>query len=148
MSESALAKKLAAALASREDRNIRHRLPNPFLSLSPSIPRTISDVTTTVAAAATTTFSPSLRPHVTPVGSFSNYLALSTFPLLPARVLAALHSALANITSGCSLLLVYNRVHAALGARLALGRSDPLCPPLQLRFRRQHGFLRVRTAVG
>jgi 8-amino-7-oxononanoate synthase len=121
MSESALAKKLAAALASREDRNIRRRLPDPSLSPLPSTHGTASDVTIT-----TTAISPTPRPHVAPVDFSSNdYLSLSTSPLLRARVLAALHSAPAILGSGGSRLLVYNHAHAALEARLAQTFRSP-----------------------
>jgi 8-amino-7-oxononanoate synthase len=119
MSESALAQKLAAALTSREERNIRRRLPDPSLSLSPSTSRTISDVTITDAA-ITAAISPTPRPDSAPVDFSSNdYLSLSTFPLLRARVLAALHSSPSILGSGGSRLLVYNRAHVALEARLA-----------------------------
>ena len=106
--ESALAKKLAAALASREDRNIRRRLPDPSLALSPSIP-------------GTTTHTPRQPPaEAAPVDFSSNdYLSLSTSPLLRARVLAALHAAPAILGSGGSRLLVHNHAHAALEDRLA-----------------------------
>lgn len=119
MSESALAQKLAAALTSREERNIRRRLPDPSLSLSPSTSRTISDVTITDAA-ITAAISPTPRPDSAPVDFSSNdYLSLSTSPLLRARVLAALHSSPSILGSGGSRLLVYNRAHVALEARLA-----------------------------
>ena len=123
-SESALAKKLAAALASREDRNIRRRLPDPSLSLTPSTPGTISDLT---IAPADATISPAaLRSHEAPVDFSSNdYLSLSTSPLLRARVLAALHTAPAILGSGGSRLLVHNHAHAALEARLARTFRSP-----------------------
>ena len=122
-SESALAKKLAAALASREDRNIRRRLPDASLSLTPSAPGTISDLT---IAPAATTISPAPRPHAAPVDFSSNdYLSLSTSPLLRARVLSALHAAPAILGSGGSRLLVHNHAHAALEARLARTFRSP-----------------------
>ncbi|KAH9052280.1 pyridoxal phosphate-dependent transferase [Lactarius vividus] len=67
----ALSQKLASALASREDRNIRRRLPSPNLSLShpPITAQTPADF------------------------SSNDYLSLATSPLLRARVLAALHAA-------------------------------------------------------
>ena len=107
MSESALTQKLAAALASREDRNIRRRLPNPSLSLSPSTSRTITDAAITRLDSAPADF------------SSNDYLSLSTSPLLRARVLATLHSSPSILGSGGSRLLVYNHAHVALEARLA-----------------------------
>ena len=120
MSESALTQKLAAALASREERNIRRRLPDPSLSLSPSTSRTISGVTI-IDAATTAAISPTPQPESAPPVDFSSndYLSLSTSPLLRARVLAALHLSPAILGSGGSRLLVYNHAHAALEARLA-----------------------------
>jgi 8-amino-7-oxononanoate synthase len=101
-SMSPLTQKLTAALASREDRNIRRRLPSPSLSLSSN------------------TRPNSTSPTPAPADFSSNdYLSLATSPLLRARVLAALHAAPAILGSGGSRLLVYNRVHAALEARLA-----------------------------
>jgi len=121
MSESVLAKKLTAALASREDRNIRRRLPDPSLSLSPSTPGTPFNFTAAAAA-----IGPTPRPPVAPVDFSSNdYLSLSTSPLLRARVLSALHSAPAILGSGGSRLLVYNHAHAALEARLARTFRSP-----------------------
>ena len=121
MTESALAQKLAAALASREDRNIRRRLPDPSLSLSPSTSRTITDAAITAAISPTPP-----RPDSSPADFSSNdYLSLSTSPLLRARVLAALHSSPAILGSGGSRLLVYNHAHAALEARLARTFRSP-----------------------
>ena len=125
MSESALAQKLSAALVSREDRNIRRRLPDPSLSLSPSTSRTIYDVTITDAA-TTAAISPTPRPHSAPADFSSNdYLSLSTSLLLRARVLASLHSSPAILGSGGSRLLIYNHAHAALEARLARTFRSP-----------------------
>ncbi len=125
MSESSLAKKLAAALASRDDRNIRRRLPDPSLTLSPSTPRIVSDVTITDAA-TTTAISPMRQPDLAPVDFSSNdYLSFSTSPLLRARVLSALHSSPAILGSGGSRLLVYNHAHATLEARLARTFRSP-----------------------
>jgi 8-amino-7-oxononanoate synthase len=119
--ESALAQKLTAALASREQRNIRRRLPDPSLSLSPPTSGSISHVTTTDKATTTTP-----QPDSTPVDFSSNdYLSLSTSPLLRARVLAALHSSPSILGSGGSRLLVYNHAHAALEARLARTFRSP-----------------------
>jgi 8-amino-7-oxononanoate synthase len=50
--------------------------------------------------------------------SSNDYLSLASSPLLRERVLAALHAAPAVLGSGGSRLLVYNRAHAALEARL------------------------------
>jgi 8-amino-7-oxononanoate synthase len=129
MSESALAQKLAAALASREERNIRRRLPAPSLSLSASPSRTISDVTITDSAitAVPGPLNPTPRPNSAPPVDFSSndYLSLSTSPLLRARVLAALHSSPAILGSGGSRLLVYNHPHVALEARLARTFRSP-----------------------
>ena len=120
MSESALTQKLAAALASREDRNIRRRLPNPSLSLSPSTSRTITDVAITAA------ISPTPRLDSAPVDFSSNdYLSFATSPLLRARVLASLHSSPSILGSGGSRLLVYNHPHVALEARLARAFRSP-----------------------
>ena len=118
MSESALTQKLAAALASREERDIRRRLPDPSLSLSPSTSRTITD---------TTAISPRPPPPDSlPVDFSSNdYLSLSTSPLLRARVLAALHSSPSILGSGGSRLLVHNHAHIALESRLARTFRSP-----------------------
>jgi 8-amino-7-oxononanoate synthase len=125
MNESALAQKLTAALASREERNIRRRLPDPSLSLSPSTSQTTSHVTITDTA-TTTAINPTPRPGSTPVDFSSNdYLSLSTSPLLRARVLAALHSSPAILGSGGSRLLVYNHAHVVLEARLARTFRSP-----------------------
>jgi 8-amino-7-oxononanoate synthase len=127
---SALTQKLVAALASRDDRNIRRRLPSPSLSLSPSIHNETSTATLTTdadpnttttasASSSTTTAVPQLTRTCPPVDFSSNdYLSLTTSPLLRARVLTALHAAPAILGSGGSRLLVYNRAHAALEARL------------------------------
>ena len=129
MNESALAQKLAAALASREERNIRRRLPEPSLSLSPSTSQTtISHVTITDAATTTTTINPTPQPDSTPTPvdfSSNDYLSLSTSPLLRARVLAALHSSPSILGSGGSRLLVHNHAHVALEARLARTFRSP-----------------------
>ena len=142
---SALDQKLAAALASREDRGIRRRLPAPSLSLLPSTPGITSDhasdvssdvpaavpvpvssptitvASTSAAAAASAQPAPSPSRAATPPADFSSndYLSLSTSPLLRARVLAALTASPAILGSGGSRLLVYNHAHAALEARLA-----------------------------
>ncbi|KAH9959474.1 PLP-dependent transferase [Russula dissimulans] len=102
---SALAQKLAAALASREDRDIRRRLPSDL-----SCPCVTTDSSTTTP-----------HPRQAPPADFSSndYLSLATSPLLRTRVLAALHSAPAILGSGGSRLLVYNHPHAALEDRLA-----------------------------
>jgi 8-amino-7-oxononanoate synthase len=147
MSES-LAKKLAAALASREDRNIRRRLPDPALSLSPSTPGTISGLTTTITAATTspTTTSPTPRP---PVDFSSNdYLSLSTSPDLRARVLAALNKAPSILGSGGSRLLVYNHAHAALEARLAQTFRSPAALLFNSGFDANAGFFACVPQAG
>jgi 8-amino-7-oxononanoate synthase len=98
MSESALDKKLAVALASRCDRNLMVRLPGP----------------------------PQTSGANSPVDFFSSdYLSLSSSPLLRARVLAALHAAPEILGSGGSRIIVYNREHAALEARLARTFRSP-----------------------
>ena len=97
MFESALEKKLAAALASRDDRNTIVRLPAPPQPGANS-----------------------------PVDFCSgDYLSLSNTPLLRARVLAALHAAPEILGSGGSRFSVYNREHAALEARLARTFRSP-----------------------
>lgn len=142
MTESALAQKLAAALSSREHRNIRRRLPSPSLSLSlsPSPPQPISQhqATTTTDASTTTVPINHLSPATpqqqqqpdsttTPPVDFSSndYLSLSTSPLLRTRVLAALHSSPSILGSGGSRLLVHNHAHVALEARLAYTFRSP-----------------------
>jgi 7-keto-8-aminopelargonate synthetase-like enzyme len=119
---SALTQKLATALASREDRNIRRRLPSSSLSLSPLIHSETTTVTFTPAAVSTsptTATVPQLTQTSPPVDFSSNdYLSLATSPSLRARVLTALHAAPAILGSGGSRLLVYNHAHAALEARL------------------------------
>ncbi|KAF8485717.1 hypothetical protein DFH94DRAFT_849890 [Russula ochroleuca] len=102
MFESALTKKLAAALgAKRGTSDYVSRLPLP---LPPSTPGTTSDCQLT----SRTTASPS-RP-------------------LPssARVLAALRSAPAILGPGGSRLLVHNHAHAALEVRLARTSGSPV----------------------
>jgi 8-amino-7-oxononanoate synthase len=127
---SALAQKLAAALASREDRGIRRRLPSPSLSLSPPTPAISSDASTSssstatasATAAATSASAKPTSPRAAPAPadfSSNDYLSLSTSPLLRARVLAALHVSPSILGSGGSRLLVYNHAHASLEARLA-----------------------------
>ena len=146
MSES-LAKKLAAALASREDRNIRRRLPDPALSLSPSIPGTIPDlITTTTTTTTAAALSPTPRP---PVDFSSNdYLSLSTSPDLRARVLAALNTAPSILGSGGSRLLVYNHAHAALEARLARTFRSPAALLFNSGFDANAGFFACVPQVG
>ena len=144
MSES-LAKKLAAALASREDRNIRRRLPDPAVSLSPSTRGTISDLTTTTTTTATS-LSPTPRP---PVDFSSNdYLSLSTSPDLRARVLAALNTAPSILGSGGSRLLVYNHAHAALEARLARTFRSPAALLFNSGFDANAGFFACVPQTG
>jgi len=134
---SPLDQKLAAALASREDRGIRRRLPTPSLSLLPPTPGITSDVTsdapstvstTITAAVASPSASASVSAQPTPPSlsaappadfSSNDYLSLSTSPLLRARVLAVLTASPAILGSGGSRLLVYNQAHAALETRLA-----------------------------
>ena len=140
---SALAQKLAAALASREDRHIRRRLPSPDLSLPPpKLPITITSddrssssvaIATIVAATPNTTAEAPTPPRtlatttttasestIAPADFSSNdYLSLATSPHLRARVLAALHAAPSILGSGGSRLLIYSPAHAALEARLA-----------------------------
>ena len=145
MSES-LAKKLAAALASREDRNIRRRLPDPALSLSPSTPGTIPDLTTTTTTTTATALSPTPRP---PVDFSSNdYLSLSTSPDLRARVLAALNTAPSILGSGGSRLLVYNHAHAALEARLARTFRSPAALLFNSGFDANAGFFACVPQTG
>ena len=121
---SALAEKLASALASREDRNIRRRLPSPDLSLSQPSPITTITANAAAEAIAMTT-SPAIVPSapdppITPVDFSSNdYLSLATSSNLRARVLAALQKAPLILGSGGSRLLVHSAAHAALEARLA-----------------------------
>ncbi|KAI0026599.1 pyridoxal phosphate-dependent transferase [Vararia minispora EC-137] len=87
---SALNAKLAAALASRDARNIRRRLPDPSSAASP------------------------------PYTDFSSndYLSLAASPLLRARLLAALAAAPDALGSGGSRLLVNGAQHTALEDRL------------------------------
>ena len=133
---SALAQKLTSALASREDRNIRRRLPSPDLSLSPPSPNTAIATATatatealpsagaiTIATAPSTppaTAAPAPAPSQVPADFSSNdYLSLATSPLLRTRVLTALHAAPTILGSGGSRLLVHSAAHTALEARLA-----------------------------
>jgi 7-keto-8-aminopelargonate synthetase-like enzyme len=143
---SALAQKLTSALASREDRNIRRRLPSPDLSLSHRSPiTTIATASATTGAEAEATagtiamttapsFAPAMAPAASGLGlgpaslpapqvpadfSSNDYLSLATSPLLRTRVLAALHAAPMILGSGGSRLLVHGAAHAALEARLA-----------------------------
>jgi 8-amino-7-oxononanoate synthase len=87
---SALAAKLEAALASRDARHIRRRLPEPSSASAP--------------------------PYVD--FSSNDYLSLASSPALRARLLAALHAAPDVLGSGGSRLLVNGAAHAALEARL------------------------------
>lgn len=124
-----LAEKLASALTSREDRNIRRHLPSPDLSLShpPPIGTTTinnsdapSSIGGTIAiATASASSSPPPAPAHPADFSSNDYLSLATSPLLHARVLAALHAAPMILGSGGSRLLVHSAVHTALEARLA-----------------------------
>ena len=98
MFESALEKKVAAALASRDDRNTILRLPSP--------PRTLE-------ANSSVDF------------SSGDYLSLSNTPLLRSRVLAALHAAPEILGSGGSRFSVYNHEHATLETRLARTFRSP-----------------------
>jgi 8-amino-7-oxononanoate synthase len=140
MSESALTQKLSAALASREERNIRRRLPDPSLSLSPSTSRTIPGVSLTDAA-ITATISPTPPPDSSPVDFSSNdYLSLSTSPVLRARVLAALNSSPAILGSGGSRLLVYNHAHVTLESRLARTFRSPAALLFNSGFDANSGF--------
>lgn len=126
---SSLTEKLASALASREDRNIRRYLPSPDLSLShpPPIGTTTvngdapSAIGGTIAIATTSASTPTTLPVPAPPADFSSndYLSLATSPLLHARVLAALHAAPMILGSGGSRLLVHSAAHTALEARLA-----------------------------
>jgi len=141
MSMSALAQKLVAALASREDRDIRRRLPSPSLSLPPPTPDIsrsdafTSTAATTTSATTTTTTTPAAptsdkstrppRPAAPADFSSNDYLSLSSSPLLRARLLAALNAAPSILGSGGSRLLVYNHPHAALEARLARSFHAP-----------------------
>jgi 8-amino-7-oxononanoate synthase len=112
---SALTQKLSAALASRQDREIRRRLPSPSLSFSSSLTHHNADTSTT------TTTTPTAPADF----SSNDYLSLATSSLLRERVLAALHAAPAILGSGGSRLLVYNHAHAALETRLAQTFNAP-----------------------
>jgi 8-amino-7-oxononanoate synthase len=136
---SALTQKLSSALASREDRNIRRRLPSPDLSLShpPPISSTTANgdapskvqkptatggtITIATASASTPATRPAAPAIPAPPADFSSndYLSLATSPLLHARVLAALNAAPMILGSGGSRLLVHSAAHTALEARLA-----------------------------
>jgi 8-amino-7-oxononanoate synthase len=133
---SALTQKLSFALASREDRNIRRRLPSPDLSLShpPPIssttangdaPSTVPKHTATGGTIAIATASASNTPATRPAGTGTRRFLLERLPLprnlatLRTRVLAALNAAPMILGSGGSRLLVHNAAHTALEARLA-----------------------------
>jgi 8-amino-7-oxononanoate synthase len=117
MSESALAQKLTVALASREDRNIRRRLPL-------ALPINFSNHLRCGHHYGHQSHAP--RPDSASADFSSNdYNSLSASPLLRARVLATLHSSPAILGSGGSRLLAYNRAHTALAARLARTFRSP-----------------------
>lgn len=162
---SALAQKLAAALASRDDRNIRRRLPSPDLSLSLPSPITSTATTTGEAAAAgaitiaTATASASSSPAVVSPGlgrdgpvpadfSSNDYLSLATSPLLRAHVLAALHAAPAILGSGGSRLLVHGAAHTALEARLARAFRAPAALLFNSGFDANAGFFACVPQAG
>ncbi|KAH9981707.1 pyridoxal phosphate-dependent transferase [Russula compacta] len=169
---SALAQKLAAALASREDRHIRRRLPSPDLSLPPPKPRTITSddpsssssvaiativpATTTDAptpprtiATATATTSAATSASIAPADFSSNdYLSLTTSPLLRARVLAALHASPSILGSGGSRLLIYSPAHAALEARLARTFHAPAALLFNSGFDANAGFFACIPQLG
>jgi 8-amino-7-oxononanoate synthase len=138
MTEPVLAQKLAAALASRQERNIRRRLPDPSLSLSSSTSRTIADSAITAAISPPP---PPPPPDSSPVDFSSNdYLSLSTSPLLHARVLAALHSSPSILGSGGSRLLIYNHAHVVLESRLARTFRSPAALLFNSGFNANAGF--------
>lgn len=94
ISNSSLAAQLRAALASRDERWIRRRLPDPSTSTSSS-GSTLIDFNS------------------------NDYLSLSTSPALRNRFLRKLSAAPDILGSGGSRLLVNGRAHSALEARLA-----------------------------
>ncbi|KAI0050516.1 PLP-dependent transferase [Auriscalpium vulgare] len=94
---SALAAKLSAALASRDERWIRRRLPEPTSASAP--------------------------PHTD--FSSNDYLSLSTSPVLRAHVLKALADSPDILGSGGSRLLVNGTAHAELERRLAAFFAAP-----------------------
>ncbi|KAH8987434.1 PLP-dependent transferase [Lactarius akahatsu] len=162
-----LAQKLASALASRDDRNIRRRLPSPDLSLShppitgsatedPATAASAEAVATTGIIAITTTsastpVAPSAAPGPAPTPadfSSNDYLSLATSPLLRARVLAALHAAPAILGSGGSRLLVHGTAHAALEARLAREFRSPAALLFNSGFDANAGFFACVPQAG
>ncbi|KAI9454779.1 pyridoxal phosphate-dependent transferase [Lactarius psammicola] len=163
---SALAQKLASALASREDRNIRRRLPSPNLSLSHPSPITASatEATTTATGAEaghitiTTTTTSASTPEVVPPAaaavaapadfSSNDYLSLATSPLLRARVLTALHAAPMILGSGGSRLLVHGAAHTALEARLAQAFRAPAALLFNSGFDANAGFFACVPQTG
>ena len=98
MSESALSKKLVAAIASRDKKNTIVHLP---------------DTSQTPGATSPVDF------------SSGDYLSLSRSPLLRSRFLAALHAAPDILGSCGSRVIVHNHEHAALEARLARTFRSP-----------------------
>ena len=122
---SALDQKPAAALASREDRGIRGRLPPATLSHLPPTPDITSDQIPDVPSGAPTAVSTTIAAASIPTSavpadfSSNDYLSLSTSPLLRSRVLAMLNASPAILGSGGSRLIVYNHAHASLEDRLA-----------------------------
>ena len=118
---SALDRKLAAALSSREDRGIRRSLPPASLSHLPPTPGITSGHPPSIASTTTTASSSAqpTPPREAPVDFSSNdYLSLTTSTLLRARFLATLNNSPAILGSGGSRVIVYNHAHAALEARL------------------------------
>ncbi|KDR78610.1 hypothetical protein GALMADRAFT_63676 [Galerina marginata CBS 339.88] len=93
--KSALETRLQAALASREERWIRRRLPDPALSTSSTHPSPLADFTS------------------------NDYLSLSASSKLRTHLLQRLSTAPDILGSGGSRLLVNGRAHAQLEERLA-----------------------------
>ncbi|KAH9979899.1 pyridoxal phosphate-dependent transferase [Lactifluus volemus] len=127
---SALNQKLFAALASRQDREIRRRLPSPSLSISSS--STHHNAASTVPADF----------------SSNDYLSLATSRLLRERVLAALHAAPSILGSGGSRLLVYNHAHATLETRLAQTFNTPAALLFNSGFDANAGFFACVPQLG
>jgi 8-amino-7-oxononanoate synthase len=154
---SALAEKLASALASREDRNIRRRLPSRDLSLShpsPIITTTANAAAEASAGSITMTTVPAIAssaadPPITPADFSSNdYLSLATSSNLRTRVLGALQKAPLILGSGGSRLLVHSAAHAALEARLARTFRAPAAMLFNSGFDANAGFFACIPQTG
>jgi 8-amino-7-oxononanoate synthase len=107
---SALENKLASSLASRDERLIRRRLPDPNASIT-------SSTTTTSSSSADAKLKKTSNERLIDFTS-NDYLSLSTSPHLRKLFLKKLIDAPDILGSGGSRLLVNGRAHSAFEARL------------------------------